>query len=886
MDNSIMIIDGNSLMNRAFFGVPPLTTKDGIHTNAVYGFLNMMNKLIDEYQPTHMSVAFDLKGPTFRHKAYSEYKGTRKGMADELRTQMPIIKEVLDILKIHRMEFQGYEADDLIGTVAKYFGKNEYTVKVVTGDKDALQLTDDNIQILYAKKGQFLPYTEEMILDEFGVEPIKIIDFKGLAGDSSDNIPGIPGFGPKTATKLLVKYGSVEGVIENADDISNKRWRGLVHDNAEQALLSKSLATIMLNVPLVFEENEFLVGHPEIEDVMSILNKYEFTRLVSRYKNIEMEEEKEEIKYEIINTIIIDNDQVLLDKLIKKIELTKEIFFTFVCDKENILSDEINGFALSVENEYYYVVVNENIINQFKSIFENSSIKKIGHGLKQEYLRLFKYGIKPMGFVFDTLIAAYLISPEVKSYDLSVLLIKENSKAIKGKEDLLGKGKKEKKYLEIEIEELSTYTTDLCFAIKELYSKYSIKLTDNDLNKLFFDVEMPLIEVLAKLEYEGILVDVDILDKLDKDLTNKVNILRDVIYELAGEEFNINSPKQLGVILFDRLQLKVIKKTKTGYSTSHDVLMKLRYEHEIINEIMNYRTYAKLKSTYIDGLKAVINPISGRVHSSFNQTVAVTGRLSSTEPNMQNIPIRLEEGRQIRKIFIAKEGYTLVDADYSQVELRVLAHIANDESLIYAFNNDIDVHTLTAASVFNVEIDEVTSLQRSHAKEVNFGIVYGMSDFGLSESLKITRKEAKIYKEQYLEKYKNVKIYMDEIIKSCKEKGYVTTLLNRKRNIPEINSSNFILRSFGERTAMNTPIQGTAADIIKLAMIKVYNALKAGEYKSKMILQVHDELIIETHLDELEDVKKLLEFHMEDAMKLIVKLKVDMNTGHSWYDSK
>ena len=885
MNNLVMIIDGNSLMNRAFYGIPPLTTKDGIHTNAVLGFLNMMNKLIDEYEPTHMSVAFDMRGPTFRHKQFEAYKGTRKGMQDELRMQMPIIKEVLDALGIHRMEIQGYEADDLIGTVAKHFGSQKINVKVVTGDKDALQLTDEHIQILYAKKGQFLPYTEEMILEEFGVEPIKVIDFKGLAGDSSDNIPGIPGFGPKTATKLLVQFGSVEGVIMHADEVTNKRWQNLIKEHEQQALLSKKLATIMINVPLDFEDESLIMSGGDIEAIIDVLTKYEFTRLLSRYKTQSLETTHDDRIEEIIEPIIVTSDEGCRD-LRAIIKSVKNFSFSLINDKENILTDEIIGMSLYVKNKYYYIVANEDVIQSFKGIFEDENIKKSGHELKQEYLKLFRYGIRPEGFEFDTFIAAYLLSPSIKTYDVSELLIKENTQSILSSEEFLGKGKKAKSYAEMPVEEVAEFACKQCFGIKTLKDIYESSLEDHNLTSLYYDVELPLVEVLADLEFQGMAVDENALDEMDGVLTKKVEDLKTVIYELAGEEFNINSPKQLGVVLFEKLELPVGKKTKTGYSTSHDVLMKLRLEHVIIEKIIDYRTYAKLKSTYIDGLKAVINPVSGRIHSSFNQTVAVTGRLSSTDPNMQNIPMKLEEGRLIRKIFVARENHNFVDADYSQIELRVLAHMSKDETLIHAFTHDVDVHALTAASVFHVEIDEVTRLQRSRAKEVNFGIVYGMSDFGLSENLKISRKEAKEYITNYFNHYGSVKAYMDEQVQKCKETGYVTTMFNRKRIIPEINSSNFNLRSFGERTAMNTPIQGSAADIIKIAMIKVYQSLKKGNFKSKLILQVHDELLIEAHEDELEDIKVLLKDTMENAIEMLVPLNVDMNVGKNWYETK
>jgi len=881
----LMIIDGNSLMNRAFYGVPPLSNRAGIPTNAVYGFLNMINKLIDAYEPTHLSVAFDMKGPTFRNDIFKDYKGTRKGMQDDLRIQMPIIKEVLDILNIHRMEIQGYEADDLIGTVAKHFGSLGHDVKVVTGDKDALQLTDDHVQILYAKKGEFLPYTYEMIEEEFGGSPSQVIDYKGLAGDSSDNIPGIPGFGPKTAMKLLKAYETVEGVIQHVEEISNKRWRNLIYDNQEQALLSKKLATIITHVPVDIEVEDFLRQKPDLEETVKVLQKYEFNKLISRYKTDDLQETEDDHIEEEIKAQIIETDQAY-ESLIGEIEQEGMFIFNCLGQKHNILEDQIDGMSLKVGEAYYFLPHGDQAFSQLKAVFENEQIVKYGHELKQEYLRLFKEGIDPKGLVFDTYIAAYLINPGLKSYDLSELLLTDLSKTILSEEELLGKGKKALAYKDIDLDQLAAYGVHRCYAISRLRDLYETTLEEENLQDLYKTVELPLVEVLASLEFNGVAVDVDTLDDLDQMLTEKVSHLTNRIYDLAGTEFNINSPKQLGVVLFENLELPVIKKTKTGYSTGHDILMKLKNDHEIIQEIMDYRMYAKLKSTYIDGLRQVINPISNRIHSSFNQTVAITGRLSSTDPNMQNIPMKIEEGRQIRKIFMAKPDHVLIGADYSQIELRVLAHMSQDETLIYAYEHGVDIHTLTAASVFGVDLEEVTRLQRTRAKEVNFGIVYGMSDFGLSENLNITRKEAKLYIEQYFNKYGRVKDYMDRQIDLCKSQGYVTTLLNRRRNIPEINSSNFNVRSFAERTAMNTPIQGSAADIIKIAMVDVYKALKDNKFKSRLILQVHDELIIEAHKDEVDQVKAILKVKMEKAVDLIVPLDVDMHVGQTWYDTK
>lgn len=881
----IMIIDGNSLMNRAYYGVPPLSNTSGIPTNAVYGFLNMMHKLIDDYQPTHLSVAFDMKGPTFRHKTFEDYKSTRKGMHEDLRIQMPIIKEILDVLKIHRMEIEGYEADDLIGTVAKHFSKKGELVKVVTGDKDALQLTDEYIQVLYAKKGEFLPYTYEMIEKEFGGSPEQVIDYKGLAGDASDNIPGIPGFGPKTAIKLLQSFGSVEGVIEHVEEISNKRWRNLIYDNQEQALLSKKLATIMTEVPVEIEDESFLREQADLEATVAILKKYNFNKLISRYKTSDMAITENEHFNENILVKEIETEEAFnqLEKLIKK---HKKFVFNILGEKENVLTDHVYAWIILVDSQYFAINDGEKGSIWLKEIFEDSEIEKYSHDTKQAFLKLFRYNIKPKNINFDTFVAAYLINPEVKSYELSELLIKNYTETILSEEEFLGKGKSKKKYSELDPVKVLEYGANQCYAIKKLKDFYHEELEKENLKSLFYDIELPLVEVLASLEFEGVAVDEKTLDDLDEMLSGKIENLTDKIYQQAGETFNINSPKQLGIILFEKLNLPSIKKTKTGYSTSHDVLMKLRNDHDIIEDIMAYRMYAKLKSTYIDGLRQVINPVSHRIHSSFNQTVAITGRLSSTEPNMQNIPMKIEEGRQIRKIFVSKPHYKLVGADYSQIELRVLAHMSQDQTLIHAYENQIDIHTLTAASVFDVDLDDVTRLQRTRAKEVNFGIVYGMSDYGLSENLDITRKEAKKYIEQYFKKYSDVKTYMENQIKLCKENGYVTTLLNRKRNIPEINSSNFNVRSFAERTAMNTPIQGSAADIIKIAMVEVYKALNENNYKSKLILQVHDELIVEAHEDEIDKVQALLKEKMENAINLSVPLDVDMNIGSSWYETK
>ncbi len=713
-----------------------------------------------------------------------------------------------------------------------------------------------------------------MIKEEFGVSPIQIIDYKGLAGDTADNIPGIPGFGPKTTKTLLQEYTSVENMIENVEHITKKRWKELIIEHKEQALLSKKLATIMIDVPVEFEDDEFKLIEPDYNELRSLLVKYEFTRLLDRYSGENKEEEK-------IEYTIVDDPSDLIEKIKKE----KLIGVDIISDKDNILMDKIHAITILLDN-IYYIPINDLNMHLFKEIFEDENIIKVSYKLKQQLLKLYPYAINPKGFTFDIFIASYLLNPGLSSYNLHDIYLKEGFLKIPSTEEFLGKNKKTVKFSSKTHEEIAEYSAYRISKYLEIKDKYLNKLEEENLIDLFNNVEMPLVEILSELEYNGMNVDVEKLDELDKKLSDKIEILEKDIYDLSEKEFNINSPKQLGVVLFEDLRLPIIKKTKTGYSTAHDILEKLKYEHPVVEKIIDYRTYTKLKSTYIDGLRKLINPISGKIHSSFNQTVVVTGRLSSTDPNMQNIPMRLEEGREIRKIFTAKKDYILVGADYSQIELRVLAHMSKDETLIDAFKNDIDIHSLTAASVFHVDIDDITVLQRSRAKEVNFGIMYGMSDYGLSENLHIPRKEAKLYIENYFKRYSSVKEFMDGLIEECKEKGYVETILNRRRYIPEIKSSNFNVRAAAMRTIMNTPIQGSAADIIKIAMIDVNKELKKKNLKSKMVLQVHDELLIETHKDEIDIVKGILKTNMENAIALLVPLKISMNTGSNWYEAK
>lgn len=878
MKKKFLIIDGNSLVNRAFFGIRSLTTKDGIPTNGVYGFLSMMTGILDEIQPDYFAVTFDLKGPTFRHKMFDDYKGTRKGMPDDLRTQMPILKDILRAMNIGICEMQGFEADDVIGTMTKLASDEGMHSYVLTGDKDALQLSSDDTTVLITKKGisDMGYYTPELVMKDFGIKPLQIIDYKGLCGDTSDNIPGVPGIGDKSATKLLQQFESLEDVLNNLDAIEKKRWRTLIEENQEIAILSKRLATIIRDIPLDVDFNDYSKEKINYEDAIDLLKKYELTNIIGRLAH--QEEAKEmDLNYEEVSVAS------MAMKLTSVPSFAVKIFY----DKANYRHDKAYGIAvISGDDIMLSRLESVDELLPLKSIFEDPAIAKYGYDIKQEMIALRECGIYMKNIAFDGLISAYLLDANASKYELSTLSYSYCQLHLKTKEELLGKGKKAISYDQLEKEDFFNYMASYVKIIDCLRVEMEPKLEKADVVSLMNDMELPLVEVLADMEFEGFTIKADELETLDTELTQLISGLTESIHALAGREFNIASPKQLGVVLFEELGLTPLKKTKTGYSTNHDSLMKIINDHEIVQMVLDYRTYTKLKSTYIDGLFAVINEKTNKIHSSMNQTVAATGRLSSTDPNLQNIPMRLAYGRQIRKAFIASDNCTLVDADYSQIELRVLAAMSKDPGFVDAFNNERDIHSVTASQVFHVDESDVTKLQRSHAKEVNFGIVYGMSDFGLSESLGISRKEAKEYIERYFTSYPNVQSFMDGIIEKCKEDGFVTTLFHRRRYVPDINNKNFMIRSGAERMARNTPIQGSAADIIKLAMIDVYKTLNERGLKSKLILQVHDELIIDTHIDELEEVKVLLKECMESVVDIGVKLSADMEVGDSWYDAK
>ena len=882
MEKRLIIIDGNSIINRAFYALPDMSNSEGLKTNAIFGFVRMMFKIIEDYQPTHMSVAFDKKAPTFRHKQYADYKAGRKKMPDELAQQLQPLKDLLDKFNINRLELEGYEADDLIGTVARLGEENDFKVYIVTGDKDAIQLASNKTTTLITKKGvgEVEEYDYDSVLERYEMTPTQFIDLKGLMGDKSDNIPGVPGVGEKTGIKLLKQYSTIENLIEHTDELKGS-IKKKIEENKDLALMSKELATIITNVPIEVKLEDLEYGDYNKDDVVEKFKEFGFTSLITKLLDIEGGETtiKEEIDLKIEH---LDN----VEDFIKKAEENKKVIIDVIGKEGNILDKRVLYVFLSLDgNEIYYV--NEDELPQIKTLLSNPEIKKHGYDLKEDYILLKPYEIELNSMDFDITIAEYLIdSKSSTSYECSAIAMKYLTRKIKSKEDLLGKGAKAKKFDEIEFDELSAYIGDILNTVNGVYPKMEEKLKETEMDGLFYHVEMPLVEVLGSMEYIGMKVDKDQLNELKEKFTTIINELENEIFELAGEPFNINSPKQLGVVLFEKLGLPVIKKTKTGYSTNAEVLEKLRDKHEIIDKITEYRQIVKLNSTYVEGLLKIINPKTGRIHSSFNQTITTTGRISSTEPNMQNIPVKTEMGRDIRKVFVADDNCKLVDADYSQVELRVLAHMSGDENMIDAFKHGEDIHSKTASQIFDIDIKDVTSKQRIEAKAINFGIIYGKTDFGLSQDLNIPVATAKAYIDSYFNKYPKIKEFMDEAVESATETGYATTILNRRRYIPEIKASNFIVRNQGKRFAMNAPIQGSAADIIKVAMVNVYNKLKENNMKSKLILQVHDELIVEAVYEELEMAEKIVREEMENAQSMDVKLDVDLNTGDSWYETK
>ena len=872
----LVAIDGNSIMNRAFYGImnsKMLMTSDGIYTNAIYGFLSILLKLLNDENPDYVCVAFDLKAPTFRHKKYDGYKATRKGMPDELRMQMPIIKEVLKAMNIKILEIEGYEADDILGTLAKYGEDNDIEVLLLTGDRDALQLVSDKVTVRIPTtkmgKTESTDYTPEVVNEKFGIIPKEFIQTKALMGDTSDNIPGVPGVGEKTAFSLITKYHNIDTIYEaleegkELDGIKGK-LKDKIIANKDLAYLSKELGTIYREVPIDINIDEISKKNFNNDELYNLFLKLQLKSFIEKL-DLKESNATENVKASDTPLEIVDISSLNLDGV-------EEIAYYW--------SD--NKIAVYLENDKAYYKQNPTDY-ELKNIFSNN-VLKIGYDEKNDYLKLKKKDIVPLNMMFDLTVAAYLLNPAKATYKLNDLILETLNVMIEEEKEntqITFDGFNEAQQENYQKEKICNYAR----YIFESKQKYEEQLKEREEYKLFNEIEMPLMKVLADMEYTGVLVDSEILKEYSIDLNKKVEGLSKEIWELAGTEFNVNSPKQLGEVLFEKLNLPVIKKTKSGYSTDSEVLEKLASEHPIIDKILEYRLMSKLKATYVDGMIGLINPETQRIHAKFNQTVTATGRISCTEPNLQNIPIRTELGRELRKVFIAREGFVLLDADYSQVELRVLAHMSGDKTMIDAFKSGVDIHSVTASQVFNVPIEEVTKQMRTEAKAVNFGIVYGISDYGLATNIKTSRKKAKEYIEKYFEKYPKIKEYMENSVKSCKELGFVETLWGRRRYVPEIKSNNFNVRQFGERVAMNAPIQGTAADIIKIAMINIENELDRRKLESKLILQVHDELVIETKEEELETVKELLIRNMQDVVKLKVPLQVDANYGKTWYDA-
>ena len=878
MENKIVLIDGNSILNRAFYGIPDLTNSEGMHTNAVYGFLNILLKILDEEKPEYAAVAFDVKHPTFRHEMYKEYKGTRKPMPEELRQQLPLIKEVLSAMNFKIIEKAGYEADDILGTIAKMAQKEGYLVSLVSGDRDLLQIATDKIKIRIpkTKKGgtQIEDYNTADVIEKYGITPEQIIDLKGLMGDASDNIPGVPSIGEKTAVKILTAYPTVEEAIENVDNIKPPRAANALKEHKDLALLSKKLATIKTDCELDFTFNEAKLGDIFNEDAINLFRKLEFKSLITRVGSTSSTDN------DIDQKIIACDDFNECNDILNKLKNTSMAAFSMINDE---IGDD--SLALCIDEERVYVfkaegfITTQYILDAIRQYVLSGGLLII-NGLKN----LLKYcDFSDNDNIFDISIASYLLNPLADSYTYDNIARNYKGLILPSLDEMLGKNSKklEKNKRKEIFDRACAYDAYVSYCA---YDAVMNELKEEEMLELYNNIEHPLIFTLDDMEKRGIKADKKELETYSQKLNERIKQLETQIYELAGEQFNINSPKQLGVILFEKLNLPFAKKTKTGYSTSADIMEKLQCEHPVVGKVLEYRQLTKLKSTYADGLAGYIGE-DGRIHTTFNQTITATGRISSTEPNLQNIPIRFELGKMIRKVFKPEPGYIFMDADYSQIELRVLAHMSGDEALINAYNSDEDIHKITASKVFNTPLDEVTPLQRRNAKAVNFGIVYGISSFGLGQDLNITRKEAQEYIKSYFKTYPQIKNFLDELVEQAKTRGYAITMYNRRRPVPELSSTNFMQRQFGERVAMNSPIQGSAADIIKIAMINVNNRLKSENLKSRLLLQIHDELLIETHESEVDKVRKILINEMKNASNLKVSLEVDANTGNDWYEA-
>ncbi len=884
MDKRIVIIDGNSLINRAYYAVQrPMITSEGVYTQGVYGFINMLNKIEGDYEPEYLTVAFDLKAPTFRHLEYEEYKAGRKAMPPELVMQMPLIKDVLSAMNIKILEMEGYEADDIIGTVAKIAEENGIEPLIITGDKDALQLVTEKTKVLITKRGitDFEIYDPYKMKERYNLTPSQFIDLKGLMGDSSDNIPGIPGIGEKTGIKLLEQFETMENLLACTEEISSEKLRTKVEENAQLAVMSKRLATINTCVPIEFEIEELKLSEPDYEALIEIYTKLEFSSFLKKLK-VPQAADTYKLCEKNVTKEIIESGEAARQKLSK---LKGEIYLKVFGNMSHTKPPYIEGVFVMDDFAAFYIDAAKVLPENISAILNELKFSLIGHDIKDDLYCLMSFGLENFNIVFDTAVAEYVLEPAKSSYSLKNIVLEKLHCDIDTDADISEGGQLD--FFEDGRNKQIDSGVKLGSAVKALKEKQLESLKKENLLRVFEEAELPLIEVMASMEKEGIKVNGQFLEEFGHELKSRISNTEEEIYAHAGCKFNINSPLQLGNVLFETLGLpQVGKKTKRGYSTSADVLEKIRDKHPIVDSVLVYRNLTKLNSTYVEGMKPLICE-DGKIRAHFQQTVTSTGRISCTEPNLQNIPIRQELGRTLRKAFTADdEEHVLIGADYSQIELRVLAHLSEDDDLIEAFNNGDDIHRATASRVLGIPFDKVTPQERSRAKAVNFGVIYGMSGFGLSEELNISRKEAEKYIQEYFLKHGKVKEYMDRQICLCKEKGYSETILGRKRPIHEINATSYMVRQLGERLAMNSPIQGSAADIIKLAMIKVYRKLKEYFPDTKLLLQVHDELILCAPKKDKEAVKELLRKNMEDAISLSVKLVADVNEGYSWYDLK
>lgn len=894
MDGKLVLVDGHSILNRAFFGIPDLTNSEGLHTNAVYGFLNILFKILDEEQPDYLTVAFDVHAPTFRHKMYDAYKGTRKPMAEELRQQVPLMKEMLTAMGVTIVEKEGYEADDLLGTIAKQSEAQGLEVSIVSGDRDLLQLASDHIKIRIPKTKrtgtEIEDYLAKDVVEKYQVTPLQFIDVKALMGDSADNIPGVPGIGEKTATALIVSYGSIENAHDHLEEIKPNRAKQNLSEHYDMAQMSKELATIEIHAPIEYSLEDAKLGNLFTEEAYLMCKRLEFKNMLSRF-DIDAPKNLAEEHF----TFVTDKKQI--SDIFKKAKKAGHIGCCLL-PGEGIITEQLSLFeqpkeqqvieGMSIafsEEDIYYLSAGTEV--SAEELLEE--IRELSGGQTKVSVMDLKETLKTLPLpendrYFDASVAAYLLNPLKNDYPYENLAKDYAGLMIPSKTDLLGK-ESPVKAKQAKPEAFLKYICYMAYIPWKTRDRLLEELNNTGMQTLYDTIELPLVYTLSDMEKEGVHVDAEELKRYGEELAAQIAVLEKEIYEGAGETFNINSPKQLGHILFEKLEMPYGKKTKTGYSTAADVLEKLAVEYPLVSKILEYRQLAKLKSTYADGLANFIEE-DGRIHTNFQQTVTATGRLSSTDPNLQNIPIRMELGRMIRKVFLPKDGYVFVDADYSQIELRILAHMSGDEMLIQAYREAQDIHRMTASQVFHTPFEEVTDLQRRNAKAVNFGIVYGISSFGLSQDLSISKKEAQEYIERYFESYPKIKEFLDGCVEKAKKDGYSVTMFGRRRPLPEISSSNFMQRSFGERIAMNAPIQGTAADIIKIAMNRVHRRLIDEGLKSRLLLQVHDELLIEAAPDEVDEVKKILDEEMKGAADLSVELEIDTHTGKNWYEAK